>query len=195
MSSILAHSLAGMSLWALARRAPALRLLEHRAWLAGAAAAACLPDLDALAGLPHRGPTHTAGFALGAAVLACAAAAAGGLRREAPGVGLAVFAIVGSHPALDLLTGGGPDVALFWPFWNRAFPPVRGGLPLTGYTTAVGGLPGLLLDPWTLQAMLVEAAIFGPLFAATVCGRRRYEIALAILGAGVWILMALAASR
>lgn len=192
MSSILGHGLAGMSLWALARRTPALRPLEHRAWLAGAAAAACLPDLDALAGLPHRGPTHTAGFALAIALLAGAAAAARGLRREAPGIALAVLAIVGSHPVLDLLTGGGPDVALFWPFWNRAFQPVPGGLPLTGYTTAVGGLPGLLFDPWTVWAMLVEAAIFGPIFAATVIGRRRYEIGLPILGAGVWILMALA---
>ncbi len=93
------------------------------------------------------------------------------------------------------MTGGGPDVVLWWPFWNRAFRPVPGGLPLTGYTTGVEGLPGLLFDPWTVWAMLVEAAIFGPLFTATVIGRRRYEIGLPILGAGVWILMALAAAR
>ena len=184
-----------MSAWALARRMPALRTLEHRGWLAGAAAAACLPDLDALAGLPHRGPTHTAGFALGVAFLACGAAAACALRKESVALSVATLLIVGSHPVLDLLTGGGPDVSLFWPFWDRAFRPVPGGLPLTGYTTAVGGLPGLLLDPWTLWAMLIEAAIFGPLFAATVIRRRRYGIGLAILGAGVWILMALAASR
>jgi hypothetical protein len=195
MSSILGHSLAGMGLWGLARRFPAFRPLERKAWLAGAAAAACLPDLDALLGLPHRGPTHTAGFALGIGVLASLAAASRGLRKEAPGIGLAVFLIVGSHPTLDLMTGGGPDVALFRPFWNREFRPVRGGLPLTGYADDVGGLPGLLFNVRTLWAMMVEGAIFGPLFAATVVRRPGAAAGLSILGAGVWILMALAASR
>ena len=34
---VVGHGLAGMSLWALGRRLPALRPLEHRGWLAGAA--------------------------------------------------------------------------------------------------------------------------------------------------------------
>ena len=55
MSSILGHGLAGMSVWALARRVPALRPLEHKGWLAAAAAAGCLPDIDSLLGLRHRG--------------------------------------------------------------------------------------------------------------------------------------------
>jgi membrane-bound metal-dependent hydrolase YbcI (DUF457 family) len=195
MSSILGHSLAGMSLWALARRSPALRPLQHKAWLAGAAAAACLPDLDALLRLPHRGPTHTLGFATGVAVLAALAAVIKGLRGAAPMIGAATALIVWSHPAMDLLTGGGPDVALFRPLWSREFRPVAGGLPLTAYTGSVGGLAGLLLDPWTLSAMMLEAAVFGPLFAATVVQRRPYEIGLSILGGGVWIALALAASR
>ncbi|HEV3029443.1 MAG TPA: metal-dependent hydrolase [Planctomycetota bacterium] len=195
MSSIVGHGLVGMSLWALARRTSVLRALEHKAWLAGAAIAACLPDLDALVGLPHRGPTHTLGFALGMGGLAALIAAGRGLRREAALIGLAGLLIVWSHAALDLFTGGGPDVALFRPFWNREFRPFPGGLPLTGYSTEVGGLFGLLFNPWTICAMLLEGAIFGPLFAATVAQRRRSEIGLALVGASLWILLALAASR
>lgn len=184
-----------MSLWALARRTPTLRPLERKAWLAGAAAAACLPDLDALVRLPHRGPTHTLGFALMLGVLAALIAAGLGLRKEAPLVGLVGLFIVWSHPALDLMTGGGPDVALFRPFWNREFRPVPGGLPLTSYTSDVGGLFGLLFNPWTIWAMLVEGAIFGSFFAATVVQRRPLAIALVLAGSALWILMALAASR
>jgi membrane-bound metal-dependent hydrolase YbcI (DUF457 family) len=195
MSSILGHGLAGMSLWALARRTPGLRPLEQRAWLAGSAMAACLPDADALVKLPHRGPTHTLGFALGIGGLAALTAAGLGLRKEAPLIGLAGLLIVWSHAALDLLTGGGPDVALFRPFWNRDFHPIPGGLPLTSYTGEVGGLFGLLFDPGTMWAMLVEGAIFGSLFAATVVQRRRFEVALTLIGATLWTLSALAASR
>lgn len=195
MSSVLGHGLVGMSLWALARRTPALRPLQHKGWLAGAALAACLPDLDALAGLPHRGPTHTLGFAVALGALAAAAAAVRGLKREAAGIGLATVAIVWSHAVLDLLTGGGPDVALFRPFWHRVFEPVAGGLPLTGYTGDPAGLLGLLFDPWTIWAMMVEGTIFGMLYAATVVQRRRLEIGLACTAAALWILLALAASR
>src|SRR5438477_501672 len=99
MSSILGHGLVGMSLWALARRAPILRPLEQKAWLAGAAISACLPDLDALLKLPHRGPTHTLGFAIGIGVLTALIAAARGFRREAAAIGLAGLMIVWSHPA------------------------------------------------------------------------------------------------
>ena len=195
MSSILGHGLAGMSLWALARRIPALRGLEHKAWLAGAAVAACVPDLDALAGLPHRGPTHTLGFSLAMGTLLALAAAAGGLRKEAAWIGMIAVLVVWSHPALDLLTGGGPDVALLRPLWGREFVPLPGGLPLTAYTADVGGLLGLLFHPWTIWAMLVEGAIFGSFFAATVVQRRGLEVALAAIGASLWILLALAASR
>lgn len=195
MSSVIGHGLAGMSLWALARRTPSLRPLEQRAWLAGAAVAACLPDLDALLGLPHRGPTHTLGFALGMGVLTALAAFSRGLKREALGIGLITVLIVWSHPALDLCTGGGPDVGLFRPFWNRDFEPMAGGLPLTGYTHQVGGLLGLLFDPYTVWAMMVEGAIFGSLFAATVVQRRRLSLALAAVGATLWLLLLWAAHR
>jgi membrane-bound metal-dependent hydrolase YbcI (DUF457 family) len=195
MSSVLGHGLAGMSLWALGRRLPALRPLEQRAWLAGAAAAACLPDLDALLGLPHRGPTHTLGFALAVGALAGLLAAVGKHRKEAIGLAGVFTVIVWSHPALDLLTGGGPDVALFRPFWSREFLPLPGGLPLTAYTSDWGGLFGILFNPWTIWAMLVEAAIFGPLFAATVTPRRFLQIGLPLIAAGFWILLAVLAVR
>ncbi len=190
MSSILGHGLAGMSVWALARRVPALRPLEHKGWLAAAAAGGCLPDLDSLLGLPHRGPTHTLGFALAAAGLLAIAVAAFGRRREALWIWPAFTLIVWLHPMMDLMNGGGPDVALFAPFWTRAFSPFPGGLPLHGYTTEVGGLLGLLFSPRTMAGMMIEAAIFGPLFAATVVQRRSLEIVLGVSGALVWILLA-----
>jgi membrane-bound metal-dependent hydrolase YbcI (DUF457 family) len=195
MSSLIGHGLAGMSLWTLGRRAPALRPLESRAWLAGAAAAACLPDLDALLGLPHRGPTHTLGFALAIALLCALAAVSRGLKKEALAIGGVTVLIVWSHPALDLCTGGGPDVALFRPFWTREFQPRAGGLPLTGYTHHVGGLLDLLFDPATIWAMAAEGAIFGSLFGATVVQNPRFRIALAFAGTTLWILLALAANR
>jgi inner membrane protein len=195
MSSLLGHGLAGMSLWALARRTPALEPLPQKAWLAGAAAAACLPDVDALLGLPHRGPTHTLGFALAVGGLAALIAAVSGLRKSSALIGLAGAAIVWSHPGMDLMTGGGPDVGLFRPFFRRDFRPMAGGLPLTAYTSDVGGILGILLDPGTIGAMLVEAAIFGPLFAATLARRRGVQVGLSLLGATVWAVMAVSASR
>src|SRR5438552_10607479 len=162
MSSVLGHGLAGMSVWALARRLPALRPLEHRGWLAAAAVAGCLPDVDSLLGLPHRGPTHTLGFALAVSSLAAAAVAARGRLREGAWIWPTFAVVIWLHPVMDLLSGGGPRVPLFRPIWNHEFSPVAGGLPLHSYSTSFGGLFGLLLDPWTLWGMLVEAAIFGP---------------------------------
>jgi membrane-bound metal-dependent hydrolase YbcI (DUF457 family) len=195
MSSVLGHSLAGMSLWALSRRLPALQPLEHRAWLAAASVAACLPDLDALLGLPHRGPTHTAGFALAIGAIAGLGAASRNLKKEAPWIATVFALIVWSHPALDLLTGGGPDVALFRPFWAREFAPLPGGLPLTAYTSEWGGLFGILFNPWTIWAMMVETAIFGSLFAATITRHRYLQVALPPIAGAVWILLAVVAAK
>src|SRR5689334_18352102 len=127
MSSVLGHGLAGMTVWALARRHPALRPLDQRGWWVAAAAGGCDPDLDSLLGLAHRGPTHTLGFALALSGLGAAALAATGRRREALWVWPAFTLILWSHPLMDLLCGGGPWVALFWPFWSRSFRPVAGG--------------------------------------------------------------------
>jgi membrane-bound metal-dependent hydrolase YbcI (DUF457 family) len=190
MSSVLGHGLAGMSVWALARRLPALEPLEHKGWLAAAAAAACIPDLDSLLGLLHRGPTHTLGFSILCSGLGAAAAAACGLRRRALWIWPVFGLIVWLHPLMDLLSGGGPAVTLFRPFWNREFHPISGGLPLHRFTSSVDGLLGLLLDPWTLRGMAVEAAIFGPLFASTLVQRRWLKVTLAAAGAGLWIGLA-----
>ena len=179
-----------MTVWALARRLPALRPMEHKGWLAAAAAGACLPDIDSLIGLPHRGPTHTLGFAVAASALLAAAVAASGRRREALWMWAPFALIAWLHPVMDLLNGGGPSVALFAPLWSRSFDPVAGGLPLHGYTTEVGGLLGLLTDPRTITGMMMEAAIFGPLFAASVVQRRSLEIVLGVAGALVWITVA-----
>lgn len=95
---------------------------------------------------------------------------------------------------MDLMSGGGPDVQLFWPFWSRDFRPFAGGLPLHSFTTHWGDLLGLLLDPWTVRGMLMEAVIFGPIYAATVVQRRTLRIVLGSLGAAAWILLALLAN-
>ena len=190
MSSVMGHGLAGMTVWALARRLPALRPLEHKGWLAAAAAAGCLPDLDSLLGVAHRGPTHTLGFALAVSALGAAGTALGGLRSRAVWIWPVFTLIVWLHPVMDLLSGGGPPVPLFRPFWNHVFHPIPGGLPLHHYTTSVGGLFGLLFDPGTIWGMMVEAAIFGPLFSSSIVQRRGLEITLAAGGAAVWITLA-----
>jgi len=195
MSSILGHGLAGMSVWALARRLPALRPLEHKGWWVAAAAGGCLPDLDSLLGVSHRGPTHTLGFAIAVSAFVAIGLTAGGRRGEALRIWPAFTLILWLHPVMDLLSGGGPPVALFSPFWSRAFVPVAGGLPLHSYTTSFGGLFGLLFNPWTIWGMLVEAAVFGPLFAATVVQRRPLDVILGGIGAAVWILLAVFSAR
>src|SRR5689334_7724710 len=119
MSSILAHSLAGMSVWSLSRRIPALEPFEHKGWLAAAAAAGCLPDVDSLIGLSHRGPTHTLGFALASSALLAMATALATKRRESRWLFPIFTLIVWTHPILDLMSGVGPDVALFGPMWSR----------------------------------------------------------------------------
>jgi hypothetical protein len=190
MSSVLGHGLAGMTVWALARRTPALQSLDHKGWWVAAAAGGCLPDLDSLIGLAHRGPTHTLGFAIAVAALGAAGLAAAGKRREALAFLPAYALIVWLHPIMDLLNGGGPSVALFAPFWSRPLPPIAGGLPLHGYTHDWTDLGGLLLESRTMQGMLIEAAIFGPLFAATVVKRKPYNLALGAVGTVVWITFA-----
>ena len=179
-----------MAVWALARRAPALQPFDHKGWWVAAAAGGCLPDLDSLIGLSHRGPTHTLGFAVAASALLAAAVAAAGKRREALWMWPTFALIVWLHPVMDLLNGGGPSVALFAPLWSRPFSPVAGGLPLHGYTHDWSDLGHLLFESRTMQGMLVEAAIFGPLFAATVVRRRPLDLALGAVGTLVWISFA-----
>lgn len=186
MSSILGHGLAGMSAWALARSFPAFEPVRHRAWFAAAAAAAVLPDLDSLVGLHHRGKTHTLGFAVVTAGLIAGIAAASYRRREILWLWPAFTLIVWSHPVMDLLTGGGPTVSLFWPAWERTFEPARGGLPLHDFTHNWSDLPSLLLNRRTFRGMFYESIIFGPLSAAAVVQRKWLRFALASAGVVAW---------
>jgi membrane-bound metal-dependent hydrolase YbcI (DUF457 family) len=168
--------------------------MEQKGWLAAAAVGGCLPDIDSLLHLPHRGPTHTLGFAFAASALLAVAAAAAGKRREAVWMVPVFTLVVWLHPVMDLLSGGGPDVVLFAPLWNHPFRPVAGGLPLHDYTTDVAGLWSLLFSPSTITGMMMEAVIFGPLFAATLVPQRWLQIALGLAGAVVWITFAVLAS-
>jgi inner membrane protein len=102
--------------------------------LAAGIVASVLPDLDVITlfhfGVPssavlgHRGFSHSLFFA----ALAALAGAAG---RRALGAGFAqafvfLFVAMASHGALDVLTRGGPGVALLWPITGeRFFAPVR----------------------------------------------------------------------
>lgn len=85
------------------------------------AALAMLPDADVIAfvfRIPysapfgHRGASHSFVFALIIALIARFA-----LKQPL----LLVFAVVASHPLLDMLTDGGLGCAVFWPFTSERF--------------------------------------------------------------------------
>lgn len=194
MSSIVGHALAGMSVWGVARRTAPLSGIDHKAWFAAAAIANILPDIDSLVGLPHRGITHTLGFAFAVGAL-LAAATAFRYRRRAVLFGALFALIVWLHPAMDLLTGGGPYVELFWPISGWKIEAIHGGLPLHQFTYDWTDLPSLLFDPHTLRGMLPEALVFGLLFAASVVRRRRFQVGIAAAGAAAWIAFAVADVR
>lgn len=174
-----------MSVWGLARRCPRFSPYARRGWFATAAAASILPDLDSLVGMPHRGVTHTLGFAVLASGLLVATVA---FRHRRHALWLwPVFAlIVALHGVMDLLSGGGPPVALFWPMSQAALFPIEGGLPLHGYTRDWTELGGLLLSPWTLAGMFREALIFGPFFLGSLVRSRAAGLALAGFGVLTW---------
>ena len=193
MPSIVAHSLAGMGIWGLARRTPAFHGFQSRGWYAAAVAASVLPDIDALIGLEHRGITHTLGFSL--TVTALVAASAAFVHRRQALVLCAPFAVaVLLHALMDFLTGGGGPIRFFWPLVDRCWFPVAGGLPLHYYTTDWTQLPGLLSYRGTLFNILVEVLIFGPLFAASILNRRALSLSLAGAGFLAWAIVAIVAN-
>ena len=122
-----------------------------------------LPDLDVIAfrfGIPygapfgHRGATHSIAFALLVGVF-------GWLLTRNWRSTLAVFAVVLSHPLLDMLTDGGLGVALFWPFTaERYFFPWT---PLPVAPIAKG-----MLSMRGLYVVVVESVIFLPLLLIPV---------------------------
>jgi len=114
MPTPLGHALVGAGLAAAVLPPQGRRRL---AWVATAAAFACLPDLDFLPALAmgdlgfHRGPLHSLPIAAALGLLAMALLGRHRLRE-----GFAVLLAVMSHGPLDALTtrtGGG--VALLWP--------------------------------------------------------------------------------
>lgn len=98
----------------------------------------------------------------------------------------ALAAAIWLHPIMDLLTGGGPGVRLFWPFWTGELEPVTGGLPIHLSLSGWSHLSRLATDPWTWRGMIYEAAIFAPLAAAAMARRRQHQAALAAAGVLAW---------
>ncbi|HVL58372.1 MAG TPA: metal-dependent hydrolase [Burkholderiaceae bacterium] len=108
------------------------RRVVPRRLLVAAVAAAMIPDLDVIGWyfgvgwgsiLSHRGFTHSIGFSLLLAALACVAAPwlHSGRALAAAFVGISAL----SHPLLDMATTGGYGVALWWPLSEQrvAAPP------------------------------------------------------------------------
>jgi inner membrane protein len=122
-----------------------------------------LPDLDVIAfrfGIPysapfgHRGATHSLVFALVVGLL-------GWLVTRNWRSTLALFAVVLSHPLLDMLTDGGLGVALFWPLSNE-----RLFFPWTPLPVAPIGRG--MLSMRGLYVVVVESVIFLPLLLIPV---------------------------
>jgi inner membrane protein len=126
-----------------------------------------LPDLDVVGfalGIPygdplgHRGASH----AFFTAALVATAAAFGFRRRPLPSF-LFLFAAMGSHGLLDMLTDGGRGIALLWPFSER-----RMFAPFTPIEVSPIGL-GNFLSGRGLEVMLSELLwIWAPAVAAVL---------------------------
>lgn len=132
--------------------------------LLGSIGLSLLPDADAIGfrlGVRyadewgHRGATHS--FAFAALVGLLAALGAPWLGAGRAKAGLACFAIVASHPLLDVLTTGGLGCALFWPFdHERYFAPLR-LIPVAPIGLAFFSARGLAVAA-------IETLMFLPLF-------------------------------
>jgi inner membrane protein len=134
-----------------------------------------LPDADVVAfrlGIPyaapfgHRGASHSLAFAVLVAMVATVLARP--LRLSGWRVAALVFAIVASHPLLDVLTDGGLGCALLFPFSNeRFFAPWR---PIP-----VAPIGRRLLSDRGARVMLTELAWFAPFLLYALWPRRRRE--------------------
>ena len=175
-----------MTVWGFARGTPRFEFFQNKAWYAAAAALSILPDLDTYVGLRHRGITHTLGFAAASAALITAGAVLVH-RKHALRLILPFVIAIWLHGFMDLLVGGGPRVTIFWPLWNEAFPPIDGGLPIHGVPRTWSRLLSVLTER-TLPGMLVEAGIFGPMFAASLARQRRSQVVLLAAGALTWLV-------
>ncbi|MCB2187090.1 MAG: metal-dependent hydrolase [Deltaproteobacteria bacterium] len=162
MASPLGHALAGVAVGALVRGERPLwgRWLDWCAF----AGLAVLPDLDFLPGLLmgdlnryHHGVSHTLAAAL---VVGLGLALAGRSRGQALRWGLAGFAILASHLALDwLAVDNRPPlgIPLFWPLsgaYHQAAHPVFLDMKREAFTWAVIG--------HDLKAAAWELCLLGP---------------------------------
>lgn len=162
----IAHALVGASLAAAVHTQP--RSLRYRVALISGAILANAPDLDFFLVFAlhnrawHRGFTHSLVFA-GLVCLFFVLILGRRRLRDALAYGLA-FA---SHGILDFLTtkaGGG--VELFWPFSAE-----RLLLGWAGLSELPSRLPPLTIFKW----LLVELAIFAPIFLLVLFWRRTVE--------------------
>ena len=129
--------------------------------------AAAVPDVDFVLPLPHRGMTHSAGFA-GAMALGVATAYLPSGARRAVAMGMLAALATSSHAVLDVLTGeSGAEAA--WPMTDRPVALPSAPLPATpigselisrdGVFQAVGelawSLPLALFGawPWARRAL------------------------------------------
>lgn len=177
MSSIVAHTLAGLVVCELARRARD-ETFRSRRWPAVFAGAAIAPDVDTLLGAalgperidwlcianrddPHRGLTHTLAFALATGLLGSVFAPGSSARdrvlRIAPWLVLAAV----THLALDALNMG-PPLAFFWPISEAryAWPAV---LPPASYSFSFAQVLRSLIDPFWVMGFRLEAIVLLPL--------------------------------
>ena len=173
MPTVLTHPVAALALFPWIRRAP---------WALLAVGAACtvLPDFDTLPRhlgfavdgvLAHRGASHSLAFALVVAALLARAGRAA-WRDVPPLAAFAfLFAATASHALLDMLTDGGPGIALLWPLHDaRLFFPWR---PIEVSPLDAGRFFG----PRGLAVLASEAKwVWAPALATTLAGvawRRR----------------------
>jgi membrane-bound metal-dependent hydrolase YbcI (DUF457 family) len=159
----LAHSLVGAGLVAALHPRPFER--KSLPLFVGAALANC-PDLDFAISIAthrrgwHRGFTHSIAFAFAFAL--CLLAALGWRRRR---TAIAYGSAFASHGLLDFATtkvGGG--VELLWPFTRERY-----GLRVW----SLSELPSLAPSLGVMRYLLIEGAIFLPLFLIIYMLRRR----------------------
>ena len=136
---------------------------------------AYIPDLDVVLvwilgdSGAHRGFTHSILFA---GILAVAgtlgyAATVRSWRKVSASATLVLFAACLVHPALDILMGCGPPVALFAPFSSTAYLAPMKFVPTAYFATSPLGILRLLVFRPSVQGALLEVWILLPLFLAT----------------------------
>lgn len=184
MSSVLGHSLAGLTVYELVKEKAGLPK-----GIAGVGLAAFLSvasDLDVLIGfvapgmISHRGPTHSLLFALGLSLFIGILVARQGERSLLSATsGLALVSL--SHLVLDCLMGRGLGLPLFWPWSDEVYLCPVAILPTAYYSTSWRGLLGLVHHTQTQTGMIWELIILGPLYPAAWLARQKMNLKFKML--------------